>query len=162
MQLLLLEKGTEMSKAPKVASITISKIDEDLAALTGDVLPAYEVAYQAHWKTLTDERRAKEKMSKAGRQFVRRVRRMFKRVMGAGVLWGSLGGIDYDPECGFVVAHGQNPCKKRPYLTASIWVHKPHLQLIMRIPMGSGQEIADSALRIRRLIEAYLEGSCPE
>ena len=135
----------------KVKQETIDKLDKQIAGLTGDVIPAYEEAYQAHWGTLNKERTAKKEMDKAGREIMRRVRRVFRNIVGR-ENWTEM---HFDPACGYVIAHGENPCKKRPYMRVSVLTHHGGLQIIQTIHIRSAADIVRVAGKIRAAIEAY-------
>lgn len=141
----------------RITTAAIDGLDKAIAEVAGPVTEKYEQAYQEQWRVLTMRRQGEKEMEKAGRALAARVRKVFRRVLGDSVVWGSLSGIDFVPSDAYVIAHGENPCRKRPHLTGTFWIHRPYLRMEVRIPMGSGQEIVDSAFRVLRAIETYLE-----
>lgn len=141
----------------RITAAAIEGLDKALADVAGPVTEKYEQAYQEQWRVLTMRRQGEKEMEKAGKALAARVRKVFKRVLGDRVVWGCLSGVDFTPSDAYVIAHGENPCRKHPHMTGTFWVSEPHLRMEVRIPMGPGQEIVDSAFRVRRAIEAYLE-----
>lgn len=141
----------------RITKAAVEGLDKALAEVTGPVAAEYEQAYQEQWRVLTMRRQGEKKMERAGNTLAARVRKVFRQVLGDSAIWGSLSGIDFRPTDAYVIAHGEEPCRKRPHLTGVFWISEPHLRLEVRIPMGSGREIVDSAFRVRRAIEVYLE-----
>ena len=139
------------SKVPSVTEDTIDKLNEQIKALTGDVIPAYEEAYQERWAVLEKERKAKKAMDAQSRDFMRRLRRIFRRIVGRDN-WTEM---DFSPACGYVIQHGQNPCKKQPYVRVSILVSGTGVRIEKQIWIRSAGNILSAARALRRMIEAY-------